>query len=78
MVYVATGQLLGIGDLTSTGVQSVYGIFDRPTGAAPPLGLTGILNRSNLVQQQLVNDITASKAQRNLGLSVIAGTVVIG
>jgi type IV pilus assembly protein PilY1 len=63
MVYVATGQLLGIGDLTNTGVQSVYGIFDAPTGAAPPLGFTGIPNRSNLVQQQLVNDVTASNAQ---------------
>jgi type IV pilus assembly protein PilY1 len=63
MVYVATGQLLGIGDLTNTGVQSVYGIFDAPTGAAPPLGFSGIPNRSNLVQQQLVNDVTASNAQ---------------
>jgi type IV pilus assembly protein PilY1 len=63
MVYVATGQLLGIGDLTNTRVQSVYGIFDAPTGAAPPLGFTGIPNRSNLVQQQLVNDVTASNAQ---------------
>jgi type IV pilus assembly protein PilY1 len=63
MVYVATGQLLGIGDLTATGVQSLYGIFDAPTGAAPPLGFTGIPTRSNLVQQQLVSDVTASNAQ---------------
>jgi type IV pilus assembly protein PilY1 len=60
MVYVATGQLLGIGDLSTTGVQSVYGIFDPPTTASPPIGFAGIPTRSNLVQQQLANDVTSS------------------
>jgi len=61
MVYVGTGELLGIGDLTTTGVQSVYGIFDPPTGASPPLGFAGIPTRSNLVQQ-LVSDVTATNS----------------
>ena len=62
VVYVGTGELLGIGDLTTTGVQSVYGIFDPPTGASPPLGFAGIPTRSNLVQQQLVSDVTATNS----------------
>ena len=56
MVYVGTGQMLGVGDLSSTGLQSLYGIFDPPTGSAPPVGFAGIPNRSNLVAQQLAND----------------------
>jgi type IV pilus assembly protein PilY1 len=59
MVYVGTGQLLGLGDLSTTQTQSLYGMFDPPTGSAPPLGFTGIPTRSNLVQQMLASD-TAS------------------
>ena len=50
--------MLGIGDLSSTAVQSVYGIFDAPTGSATPLGFSGIPTRANLVQQYLGNDVT--------------------
>ena len=63
MVYIGTGQLLGIGDLSTTGVQSLYGIFDPPTASAPPLGFAGIPNRSNLVQQYLLADTTSSGVQ---------------
>lgn len=51
MVAVATGQLLGYPDLATAGVQSLYGIFDAPTGAASPIGFNGIPTRANLVQQ---------------------------
>jgi len=55
IVVVGTGQLLGISDLASTGVQTLYGIFDPPTGSASPLGFSGIPTRSNLVAQTLAN-----------------------
>ncbi len=51
MVMVGTGQLLGFSDLTTTATQTLYGIFDPPTVAGPPLGFAGIPTRSNLVQQ---------------------------
>jgi type IV pilus assembly protein PilY1 len=53
MVYVGTGQMLGVGDLSTTGVQSVYGIFDPPTGSASALGFPSAPTRANLVQQYL-------------------------
>ena len=37
MVFFATGQLLGNPDLTTTQVQTVYGVFDPLTGFTPPL-----------------------------------------
>jgi type IV pilus assembly protein PilY1 len=64
MVFVGTGQFLGVADLSTTGVQSLYGIFDPPTGSAPPLGFgAGIPTRANLVQQTLANDVTAGGVQ---------------
>jgi type IV pilus assembly protein PilY1 len=33
MVYVGTGQLLGVPDLSTKQVQTMYGIYDPPTGA---------------------------------------------
>jgi type IV pilus assembly protein PilY1 len=67
MVYVGTGQFLGVADLSTTGVQSMYGIFDPPTGSA--LAFPGIPTRSNLVQQFLCNDVTAN----NVAVRVITG-----
>jgi type IV pilus assembly protein PilY1 len=63
MVFVGTGQFLGAADLTTTGVQSMYGIFDPPTGSSPPLGFAGIPTRTNLVQQSLANDVTSGGVQ---------------
>jgi type IV pilus assembly protein PilY1 len=56
MVYVGTGQLLGIPDLSTTQIQTMYGIYDPPTGATPPIGFAGIPNRSNLQPQVLANE----------------------
>lgn len=53
LVFVGTGQLLGLNDLASTQVQTLYGIFDPPRGSASPLGFSGVPTRSNLVQQVL-------------------------
>ncbi len=64
MVYVGTGQLLGIGDLGTTGVQSLYGIYDPPTGAVAPIGFAGIPTRDNLVQQTLGTSTVGGKTVR--------------
>jgi type IV pilus assembly protein PilY1 len=40
MVYFVTGQLLGTPDLTSTQVQTIYGIYDPATGYSTPLQRT--------------------------------------
>jgi type IV pilus assembly protein PilY1 len=75
MVYVGTGQMLGVGDLATTGTQSLYGIFDPPTGSGPPLGFAGIPNRSNLVQQQLANDTTSGGVQVRIVPTVLPVTL---
>jgi type IV pilus assembly protein PilY1 len=64
MVMFGTGQLLGFGDLTTTKTQTVYGIYDPPTVAAPPYGFTGIPTRSNLVQQTMATDTAGGVAVR--------------
>jgi type IV pilus assembly protein PilY1 len=51
MVEFGTGQLLGLSDLSNTSTQSLSGINDAPTTAAPPSGFSGIPTRSNLVKQ---------------------------
>jgi len=47
MVFVGTGQLLGIPDLANLNQQTIYGVFDPPAGYATPL------TRADLVQQTL-------------------------
>jgi type IV pilus assembly protein PilY1 len=46
MVYIGTGQMLGIPDLGTTQVQTMYGVYDSGSNAST-------LTRSNLVQQTL-------------------------
>ncbi|MGH8377860.1 MAG: pilus assembly protein, partial [Gammaproteobacteria bacterium] len=46
IVYFGTGQLLGVPDLSTTGTQTFYGVWDKP-------GLASVITRSNLVQQTL-------------------------
>ena len=75
MVFIGTGQMLGVGDLSTTGVQSLYGIFDPPTGSAPPVGFAGVPNRSNLVQQQLANDTTSGGVQVRIVPTVLPVTL---
>jgi type IV pilus assembly protein PilY1 len=60
MVAVGTGELLGYPDLATAGVQSLYGIFDAPTGSASPLGFNGIPTRSNLAQQTVATSTVSS------------------
>ena len=49
MVFVGTGQMLGVQDLGNTQVQTVYGIYDNNSAPATPI------LRANLVQQTLTN-----------------------
>jgi len=45
LVFFGTGRFLGSNDLTTTGTQSFYGLWDKGSGAT--------ISRSNLVQQTL-------------------------
>ncbi len=56
MVYVGTGKLLGVPDLSTTQIQTLYGIYDPPTGATPPIGFAGTPTRVNLQPQTLANE----------------------
>jgi type IV pilus assembly protein PilY1 len=47
MVVFGTGQFLGSPDLANENTQSLYGVYDPPSGYATPL------NRGNLLQQTL-------------------------
>ena len=49
LVFVGTGQLLGLPDLATTQVQSIYAAYDSGTPYASPLSRTN----GNLVQQTL-------------------------
>src|SRR5450631_1299960 len=49
MVFVGTGQLLGVPDLANTQVQTIYGVYDPATPYATPLTRTS----GSLVQQVL-------------------------
>jgi type IV pilus assembly protein PilY1 len=53
MVFVGTGQLLGIPDLSNTNTQSIYGVFDPPAGYAAPLLPVRGVGAGDLVQQVL-------------------------
>lgn len=59
LVGIGTGQLLGIPDLSTTQVQTMYGIYDPPTGSTPPLGFAGIPTRANLQQQVLQQEVVS-------------------
>ena len=47
MVFIGTGQMLGVPDLSNLNTQSIYGVYDPPAGYATPL------TRADLVQQTL-------------------------
>lgn len=49
MVFVGTGQLLGVGDLSTTQVQTVYGVYDNNSAPTTPI------LRATMVQQTLSN-----------------------
>jgi type IV pilus assembly protein PilY1 len=66
MVYVGTGQLLGIPDLSTTQIQTMYGIYDAPTGATPPIGFAGTPNRTNLQAQVLANESVNGASVRTI------------
>jgi type IV pilus assembly protein PilY1 len=49
MVFLGTGQMLGIPDLSTTTIQSVYGVYDNNSAPSTPI------LRASLVQQTLTN-----------------------
>jgi type IV pilus assembly protein PilY1 len=58
MVFIGTGQLLGVPDLGNTQVQSIYGVYDPPATYASPL------TRASLVQQTLSNAMAGAQQVR--------------
>src|SRR5215469_14375796 len=56
MVYVGTGELLAVPDLSTTQIQTMYGIYDPPTGSTPPIGFAGVPKRTSLQPQVLANE----------------------
>ncbi len=65
MVYVGTGQLLGTPDLTSTQVQTMYGVYDSGSNPTP-------LTRANLVQQTMTASVVGGQTLRFVNGTQIA------
>jgi type IV pilus assembly protein PilY1 len=69
MVYFGTGQFLGLPDLSTTKVQSVYGIFDNGTAPATPY------TRDDLVQQTMTA-VTAMTESGSTTVRLLSGNPV--
>jgi len=70
MVYVVTGQFLGLNDLSTTQVQTIYGIFDSGAAAASPL------LRGNLVQQTMSSTTTTTVSGSTLNVRLLSNNIV--
>lgn len=64
MVYVGTGQMLGITDLSSTQVQTMYGVYDSGSNAST-------LTRAELVGQTMTSALVGGQTLR-----FISGTAI--
>jgi type IV pilus assembly protein PilY1 len=70
MVFLGTGQMFGIPDLSTTTIQSVYGIYDNNSVPSAPI------LRASLVQQTLTNvTITLTAGGTLAGRTDSANTV---
>lgn len=70
MVFLGTGQMFGIPDLSTTSIQSVYGIYDNNSVPSAPI------LRASLVQQTLTNvTITLTAGGTLAGRTDSANTV---
>ena len=67
MVFFGTGQLLGTGDLSTSQVQSFYGVWDNGTS-------TGLL-RANLQQQTITNVAAGTLDSQHNALAQNARTI---
>ena len=67
MVFFGTGQLLGTGDLSTSQVQSFYGVWDNGTS-------TGLL-RANLQQQTITNVAAGTLDSQHNALAQTARTI---
>jgi type IV pilus assembly protein PilY1 len=72
VVYVATGQLLGLGDISSTGQQTIYAIKDPLTNT--PQG--DVRSNSNMVVQTLTP--SADDTNRTISENAVNWTTNIG
>jgi type IV pilus assembly protein PilY1 len=73
VVSFGTGRYLVTADKTSTGVQSLYGIWDRKTaGEATSSSLTASRTRANLQAQSLGTSTTGGVTTYNLSSTAVA------
>ncbi|HTT05905.1 MAG TPA: PilC/PilY family type IV pilus protein [Steroidobacteraceae bacterium] len=70
MVYFGTGQLLGLPDLSTTQVQSVYGVFDSGTAPATPY------TRSSLVQQTITTQTATTSSGASTTIRLLSSNAV--
>jgi type IV pilus assembly protein PilY1 len=70
MVYFGTGQFLGLPDLGTTGVQSIYGVFDSGTPPASPY------TRANLAQQTITTQTSATTSTGSKTIRVLSNNPV--
>ncbi len=68
-ILVATGKLLGMGDLSTTGQQTIYGIDDIPDGYSN----SGASFRAGLKQSELQNVTVDGKLTRTLKCKISTG-----
>ena len=59
MVLFGTGQAIAASDLSSTAVQSLYGVWDKPQSAQIPARDSG---SNTLIQQQILGSVTKTNS----------------
>ena len=69
MVYVGTGQMLAVADLSSTQTQTVYGLYDSGS-------LTTAITRTSLVQQNLSSATVTTAAGTTEQIRTITSNTV--
>ena len=70
MVYIVTGEFLGLTDLSNTQVQTIYGVFDG--AAAPAVSLL----RGDLAQQTLSSGTTTDMHGATVAIRLLSHNVV--
>lgn len=70
MVYVGTGQMLTIADLSTTQLQTVYGIYDANSASSTPI------TRSQLVQQTMSTTTATSTTGNTFAARLLTSLAV--
>jgi type IV pilus assembly protein PilY1 len=73
MVFVGTGQLLGTPDLANAQIETVYGVYDPPSGRTSPVGPRP---PGELVQQTLSSDTFTTFSGGSLPVRYVSNSTV--